>query len=240
MIFNLKRQAQKAPQVYDKYLQDNRDDLGNKANTDPGNIDYELQQVQKSHKVVPDDQITQEQLSDKRAGTNDSVIEKALNENPDLYNKKRTDKAYATQVKANDLVSESYDQKTRDDFVKAEQAQDRDTKFWDSYVGDQLTEGKTTIINNVQKSQLENHKDRFKGLDKTMTTDEDQSVNRGRIDTPDKFYKMVTANLKTADAMLFHIYATAATEGRELNEQEEQQVVDINSGKVRELGITQE
>ena len=233
MAFNLKRQAQTESKHYDEYLEDNRKELGNEANKEPGNIDYELQQVQKSHKKVPTDQITQEQLSDKRAGTNDGVLEKALNENPDLYNKKRTDKAYATTVKANDLVSESYDQKIRGEFVKAEDAQDRDTSFWDDYVGDQRIGEKQTIINNVQKSQLENHKDRFDGLDKTMATDEDQSVNRGRIDTPDKFYKMVTA-----DSMLFHIYATAASQGRDVNEEEAQKINDINSGKARVLGLT--
>lgn len=235
MAYNLKKKAKDDAKVYDKHLGDNREELGNKVNTNPGNIDYEMQQVQKTHDVPPDDQITQQQLEAARTGTNNGITEKALNENKTLYNEKRTDKAYATDIKSNDLVSESYDQKTRKDFTKAENAQDRDTEFWDKYVGDQMLGKKTTITNNVQKSQLQNHKDRFKGLANSMPTDESQSTNRSRVNKPDKFYKMVEASLKRADAMLFHIHATAAVEGRDLTNTEKQQIVDINSGKIRAM-----
>ena len=42
---------------------------------------------------------------------------------------------------------------------------------------------------------------------------------------------MVMAQLKDADAMLFHIFATAKKEKRDLDEEEKQQVTDIEAGK---------
>ena len=45
--------------------------------------------------------------------------------------------------------------------------------------------------------------------------------------------KKYLKSIKDADAMLFHIYATAVKDGRNLNKNEEQQVVDINAGKTR-------
>ena len=68
----------------------------------------------------------------------------------------------------------------------------------------------TNISNST--SQLPNNPNRFKG---------------------DKVNKMVMASIKDADAMLFHIYATAAKSRRNINNEEKQQIVDINSGKMR-------
>ena len=44
---------------------------------------------------------------------------------------------------------------------------------------------------------------------------------------------MVMASIKDADAMLYHIYAGAVKSDRTLNDEEKQQIVDINSGKMR-------
>ncbi len=70
------------------------------------------------------------------------------------------------------------------------------------------------VDNNIPASarQLQNKEERFKG---------------GKID------KMVMASLKDADAMLLYIYANS--KDRELTKEEKQQIIDINSGKIRVL-----
>jgi hypothetical protein len=112
--------------------------------------------------------------------------------------------------------TEEFTQKHEEDFKKAQKNSKNDTEFWDKYVGVQLEEkGRPIKVdNNVPSSgsQLQNNPDRFKGEDIT---------------------KMVMASLKDADAMLFHIYAKASKEGRELSEDENQQINDICSGKIR-------
>ena len=236
MAFNLLRKQAEAPKHTEEYLREHSDGLNRNYNTDTGNINYELEKVEETHNNREANQPFNSKLEEMRTGTNDGITEKALNQNEDLYNTKRTDKAYATRVKSNDLVSESFDQKRRNDHIEAESAQDRDTSFWDDYVGDQMIGKKTTISKNDQPSQLQNHPDRFKGLDKSMDV---QKENRDEsfIGKKDKVEKMVAACLNRADAMLFTIYAHAETEERDINEREQQQVADINSGKARLLAV---
>jgi len=120
------------------------------------------------------------------------------------------------QVMDINIESQDYDNKKTEAFKGAEGK--KDTAFWDKYVGVQLEgEGQPTKIkNNIPSSasQLQNQPNRFKGKN---------------VD------KMVMASVKDADAMLFHIYATAEKLGRKLTTNEEQQVVDINAGKMRIL-----
>lgn len=117
------------------------------------------------------------------------------------------------QVMDINVESQKYDDEKEAALKKAEKEK-RDTSFWDKFVGVQLEGKKTKVDNNIpaSASQLPNKPERFKG----KTVD-----------------KMVMASIKDADAMLFHIYATAAKAGRELTKDEEQQVIDINSGKMR-------
>lgn len=115
------------------------------------------------------------------------------------------------QVSPINRESQKYDSEKIEKFRKAQQ--DKDTLFWDNYVGVQMEGDITKVDKNVPSSQLQNNPDRFKG---------------------EKTKKMVSA-LKDADAMLFHIHASAKKEGRELNDNEKQQIVDINSGKARIL-----
>lgn len=113
-------------------------------------------------------------------------------------------------------LAEDLHQKKLEDYKKAEKDSKNDTSFWDKYVGVQLEEEKTTVSKNLpaSASQLQNNPDRFK--DKEIA-------------------KMVMASVKDADAMIFHIYAMAEKESRELTKEEEQEIVDITSGKIRLL-----
>ncbi len=118
------------------------------------------------------------------------------------------------QVMDINVETQKYDTKK----IKALKAAEgkKDTAFWDKYVGVQLegTGQPTKIKDNIpaSASQLPNNPDRFKG---------------------EKVNKMVMASIKDADAMLFHIYATVAKAGRNINKQEKQQITDINAGKMR-------
>jgi len=109
--------------------------------------------------------------------------------------------------------TQKYDSEKEEAYKKAS---DKDTLFWDKYVGIQKEGPKTKVKGNLPESasQLQNQPARFKGKE---------------ID------KMVLAQLKDADAMLFHIFSTAKQESRELTENEQQQVTDIEAGKAAVL-----
>ena len=113
------------------------------------------------------------------------------------------------------------DERTKE-WKKAQKS--RDTDFWDKYTG---TDVKGLIPKSRGKggeSQLPNHPDRFSKL----TTDP-KSV--GNI----KVKEMVTASLKDADAMLLHVFYTAAAERRDLTAKEKSVVAGINDAKIRLL-----
>ena len=91
---------------------------------------------------------------------------------------------------------------------------DADTKFWDK------TFGKEESIA-LAPSQLHNHPDRVGKLTPENVANDPQ------------LKEMVIASLKDADAMLFHIYHTAAINKRELNTVEQSLVDGISQDKVK-------
>ena len=155
------------------------------------------------------------QLEASRDGKdNYATAEKALDENPKLYNDRRLDQT--GDVMPINLETIKHEQKKEEVYRKA--ATDKDTSFWDKYLN--ISVGDTKVDVNVPNTQLQNKSDRFDKIDDAIDA---------------KYDKMVYASLKDADAMLFHIYATTEREERELTAQEKQQVIDINSGKARIL-----
>jgi len=155
------------------------------------------------------------QISENRKEKESNVVtEKQMDESEKVYNKKRSDD-WDTPIMPINLESESYDQEKREAFKK-EQTKDDDTDFWDKYIGVQLLGEKRKVDDNIpdSNSQLQNSPHRFK---------EKEPV------------KMVMASLKDADALLFHIYASASKENRELNNKEVQMINDINNVKSKLL-----
>jgi len=118
------------------------------------------------------------------------------------------------QVMDINVETRKYIDKQSEAYKKAENDSKADTKFWDKYVGVQLEGTMKKIDNNIpsSSSQLQNINGRFDG---------------------EKIDKMVMASMKDADAMIFHIYALAAMGGRGFTEEEQQQMVDVESGKIR-------
>jgi hypothetical protein len=110
-----------------------------------------------------------------------------------------------TMMDINEETQKHVDKKEAD-FKKAENATDTDTSFWDNFVGKDLEKSPNKVVANDpdKASQLPN-------------------VNASEIES----------TLRDADAMIYHIYATAKSEDRDLEDEEKQQLVDIESGKSR-------
>lgn len=207
--FNLSKQAAKSGvKNYSKMLEDNV--LVPGGDVAEKNINLSLP-VKDKDNTVP----YEVQLEASRQGKdNYATAEKALDENPKVYNDRRLDQT--GDVMPINLETIKHEQKKEEAYKKA--TTDKDTAFWDKYLN--VSVGETKVPVNVPKSQLQNVSERFNKIDDA---------------TKAKYDKMVFASLKDADAMLFHIYATAEKAGREPTDIEAQQINDINSGKAKIL-----
>lgn len=195
--------------ISDKAIQINREDmkLSNDQQKVVGkNINLSLPIKNKDNTIPFNVQLNAER---KNVEAEPSITEAYMEKKEVDFNSK--DKKQVMDI---NVETQKYDAKKTEAFKNAEGK--KDTEFWDKYVGSQLEgDGQPTKIkNNIpdSNSQLPNNPDRFKG---------------------DKIKKMVMASIKDADAMLFHIYAIAAKGNRKLSKEEEQQVVDVNAGKIR-------
>jgi len=247
-MFNIRKLAQKvspfkkSPRAkpYEKHLHDNNEGHGLKSDPHNGVTDWQLQQQGHKNKdnLVP----FEEQLGAARADVNAHVLEKALDENPQLYATRRLPKVWDTKIKSIDMLAEAYDQARNAAYSRVNKGE-FDAPLQNENPGSQMLGPKTKIKGNVQPSQLENHPDRFQGLENKYPIHTDVSKNRKTLDKSDNIKDLAVAgalhHLKSADAMLFHIFATAAEEGREITAHEHQMVKDINSSKARLLSFAQ-
>jgi len=206
-IFNLKKKAEKVYTITDKTIEENRNKMGlsnSKQGVTEKNINFSLPVKNKDNTIPFNAQLEAE----RKNKTEQPIIEASMDKKEIDFNSK--DKKQITDI---NVESQKYDDKKTEAFKKS---QKKETNYWDKYVGVQLEgEGQPTQVdNNIpdSASQLGNKPERFKD---------------------NKIDKLVMASLKDADAMIFHIYATAAKQSRELNQTEKQQIVDINSGKMR-------
>lgn len=215
-MFNLKKAQVKS---YDKMLQDMNKKDGLEPLGETGNYNWLLKDVRKN----PDgDRIIEKQLKEVRTGDVDQVItDKAIDNNTDSYIQMRHKKpAPPLMDYAKDFGTASADLEI---YKKAEdKPKDRDTEFWDKFVGEQLIDREPIkIVNNVQPSQLVNQ---FK--------------------TREDFIKenpsMKSSAVKDASAILYHIYRTASEQNRELSLIEKQMVVDVKSSVARIFASTED
>ncbi len=217
--FNLSKVAAKdGTKNYNKMLEDQNKKMGIAREEDSKNINLSL--IKKDQ----DSTLTLEkQMESTREGSDTlKVTEKAINEEKKVYNERRIQNP--ENVMAINIAAEAHDLKHQEAYKAAENKEKQDTEFWDKYIGQELEGEKTTVDKNVSKTQLANAPERFKGLDTAV----DKVVEY-------KVPNLVESSLKDADAMLFHIYAAAHKENRDLNDTEKQMVVDINSYKNRTL-----
>lgn len=218
--FNLRKRASATDDtVPDKRLDENRKniDLSNEKQGVVGkNINLSMP-VKDKDNTVPFNQ----QLNSARKNDTPEAITEASMDKKEVNFGDKTEGVMPINVK-----TQEFDKEKTEAFKKAEKEK-RDTAFWDKYVGVQLDGKMKNVDNNIppSTSQLQNSPDRFTGSG-TETEGKEEGINL-------KVDKMVMASLQDADAMLFHIYATAAKDGRKLTAKEEQQIIDINSGKMR-------
>lgn len=207
--FNLSKTAAKSGfKNYSKMLEDNV--LVPAVDIAEKNINLSLPVKDKDNTIPYEVQLE----ASRKGKDNYATAEKALDENPKLYNDRRLDQT--GDVMPINLETIKHEQTKEEVFRKA--AMDKDTSFWDKYLN--VSVGETKVDVNVPSSQLQNVSERFNKIDDA---------------TEAKYDKMVYASLKDADAMLFHIYATVEKASRELTAIESQQIIDINSGKARIL-----
>ena len=222
-IFNLKKRAQANEEIINNRLSDQNNDFNTdneSTGVDKKNINFSLSTKDKDNTIPYETQIEAEREEGKSI-----ITEKKLENKEKLYNDKRK-KGSDSNIMDINVLSESFDQKKLKDYKEAEEK--KDTDFWDKYIGVQSLIETNKVDNNISSSsQLQNNPDRFNNTDHKP----ENIVNH-------KVKKMVFASLKDADAMLFHIYATAKQKNRELNNIEKQQIIDINSGKRRLFTIS--
>jgi len=210
--FNLRKKASAEDSVIsDKSIQANREKMGlsvDQQGVAEKNINLSLPVKNKDNTVPFNAQLN---AARKKAESEPTITEYSMDDKEVDFNSK--DKKQVMDI---NVESQEYDNKKTEAFKNAEGK--KDTAFWDKYVGVQLEgDGQPTKIkNNIpgSTSQLQNKPERFKGKN---------------VD------KMVMASVKDADAMLFHIYATAAKADRKITADEKQQITDINAGKIRIL-----
>lgn len=210
--FNIKKAARNENlMINEKKLTDQRENMDmcvNAQGVDGKNINLSLPTKDKDNTVPFNVQLEASRKNLK----NQQITEADMADNEISFNEEHD------YVKPHDKLIQEFDDNKVKIYKTMEEKVAADTSFWDKFVGVEA-EGDgmpTKVYKNIPSSasQLENNPERFKKEEPS---------------------KMVSAALKDADAMLFHIYATAHKEGRDLTEAENQQVVDIISGKQRIL-----
>jgi len=110
-----------------------------------------------------------------------------------------------------------------DEFVKADNSDKREKRFWEGYVGTQIPKDQVTkIVDNDQPSQILSNfdnREEFRAENPAISPKVEEIMN----------------SIKDADAMLYHIHRTAKSELRSLSEQEEKAIKEIDSGKTELL-----
>ena len=206
--FNLKKfAASKDYTITDKSIEEQRNSMGmsNEAqDVVHKNINASLPTKDKDNTVPFNVQLNKTRKNE----TDFAITEAGMDDKTVAFGEK------AKQVSDLNELSESLHIEKEKDFKKAQDASKKDTAFWDKYVGTQLEEKGKKVDKNVpdSASQLPNNPERHKSKE---------------------ISKLVSAQLKDADAMLFHIFAIASSEERGLTDKEQQQITDINSGKLR-------
>lgn len=208
MKFNLSKYAEKDVEPSEKALEKQRE------NVDKVTAPYNglLESVRKN----PDDGkvvTTEGALYDSRSGENPTeTIEAQIdNHKPGKEMPHRTGNDSYDQLPINLLEEAAHQEKIK--AFNSATVKDNETEFWDELL--------TSDDIKAAPSQLHNHAGRFKNL-----TKDDVLKNEG-------VKNMVMASLKDADAMLYHIYRVAATEGRELTSEETELVNGITADKVK-------
>ena len=217
-MFNLKRFGgkKKALETSEGQLYKDRKEMGTEGDDTAGTTNQRLDSVRKEPEG---DETTELQMDDVRSAsdvTEDRTTDGQLGHHtsPEGYEPVRCDTEKRTffGLPVNELALANDAALAK--AIEASDSLDADTKFWDKTFA---KEESTALA----PSQLHNHPERVSKLTPENVS-EDPNLK-----------EMVVASLKDADAMLFHIYHTAAVDGRELNAIEKSIVDGISEDKVK-------
>lgn len=208
-MFNFMKMAEKEVQQTEKALRENNKEHKLEADDQPTAFEKTLEGERKgSDGLTP----TERMLDDVRVSESEAKItEGALNDDKSM----RSDEGQHPM----DYFKKSEEEQLKA-WRKAQGNVEAEKDFWDKYVGQQMNGEPTKQVANVQKSQLLSNYDTREEFRK-----QNRSVKKSSAEE----------NLKTADAMLFHVFRQAALTGRALTDKEEQMVKDINAGKAQIL-----
>lgn len=204
-------------QPYNSMLQDNAKEMKIETKeSDAKNINLKLKNKDKDNTIPYEKQLEANRTNKDGA----EILEKTMDKSTYPSNKREmhTKKILVSPI---NVLSEEFDQKKVEAVKKAENRLKNDTAFWDKYVGEQMLGTATKVDANVSNSQLQNQPGRFSF---NKETDVAKVVNT-------KISKMAQEILKDADALLFHVYSTAAVENRDLTIDEKAFVNRINKEK---------
>jgi len=162
------------------------------------------------------------QMNDKRKKDDTTIpVESRLNSSSDkeIYNNCRQEIKDKTISPIN-MLSAQFDKQHSDAFAKAEKDTIEKDAFWDKYM-QKPAEGNTQKVdNNVQNTNLANSPDRFKNI-----SDPDA----------DKAYKDTATKLAEVDAGIFHVYAKAYSENRNVDIKDKYILKKLNEIKMHHM-----
>ena len=204
-MYNLKKQAQTKPT--EKMLQDQNKHYDVSLKGDAIITDKQLQDDRKNPQG---DKIGEKQLRDVRNASDSIILEKQLNKGTGSSIDTRGDKGVVLM----DMPLEAA-RKNQREFIKEDKGNlsAENKAFWDALVA-----GGKKIKNNVQGSQLASNYD-----------------SRDEFNKSNPSFDKKASLLSDADAMLYHIYKQASSQGRELTSDEQLIVNSINANKMRIL-----
>ena len=245
MSFNLKNNkkvAQNKP--YPKRLVDQQEELGESIGSDTDSYQGILGDTRGEGQGENLDIVMEGQMSSNALGshTNDNsqpvTTEGQMSAAKDSYIPHRDPNEDDHVMKPMDALAEAHHQKYRQAYLAIDD--DGETEFWDKQLGVQQHRDypKKTTADPAAASQLSNRPERFESL-ASQPTEVDVDTNAANADKKDKVKKLQAASIKDIDKALFDIFYKAASEERELTDDEADDVIEMSHVKASMLSEIQ-
>jgi len=246
MSFNLKNNkkvAQNKP--YPKRLVDDQKELGESISSDTDSYQGRLESVRgegqgENLDIAMESQMTSDALGS-HANDDSSQVRTTEGQMGDArggYISHRDPNIDDHVMKPMDALAEAHHQKHRQAYLAVED--DGETEFWDKHLGVQQHRDypKKITVNPASASQLANQPERFESL-ASQPTEVDAEANAANADKKDKVKKLQAASIKDIDKALFDIFYKAASEERELTDDEADDIVEMSYIKASMLSEIQ-
>jgi len=246
MSFNLKNNkkvAQNKP--YPKRLVDDQKELGESIGSDTDSYQGRLEDTRGEGQGENLDTVMEGQMESDALGSHSNddssqviTIEGQMEAAKDGYIPHRDPNIDDHVMKPMDALAEAHHQKHRQAYLAMED--DGETEFWDKHLGVQQHRDypKKTTDDPASASQLANRPERFESL-ASQPTEVDADTNAANADKKDKVKKLQAASIKDIDKALFDIFYKAASEERELTDDEADDVIEMSHVKASMLSEIQ-